>query len=219
MKKTFTINLLVVLVGLSPIIYLLTIWQSIPDTIEAKFEFGSTFEETHGKDALMISTVVVALVGVLLFLVMRNLHRVDPKVNEATPRSTFNKLGAILLIFLTCWNYLFVITSLNNSTIDASIIFAGVGLLITVAGNYMNNLKPNYVAGIRLPWTLNDPENWRLTHRLASKVWFVGGLTLMFISLVLPQHLFIPLFTVVIVILVVVPGVYSFRMYRNKSNS
>jgi hypothetical protein len=49
--------------------------------------------------------------------------------------------------------------------IDISITYAGLALLISVVGNYMGSLKPNYLAGIPLPCTSNDPENWRQTHR------------------------------------------------------
>jgi uncharacterized membrane protein len=218
MKKQFVINLVLVLSALSPIVYLLIVWESIPDSFVTKLEFDNTIEKIQGRDSLMTATIVVSISAALIFLLMRNLRKVDPKVKDSTPKSTFNKLGVLLLIFLTCWNYFFILSVQNNAPINVNITFAGVGLLITVVGNYMSNLKPNYVAGIRLPWTLNDPENWRQTHRMASKVWFVGGLVLILISLALPKNLFLPLFTAVMVVLVLVPSVYSFRMHRNKSN-
>jgi uncharacterized membrane protein len=137
-------------------------------------------------------------------------------VGESTPKSTFNKLGMLLLIFFTCWNYYINISVLKNASINVNVTFAAIGLLITVMGNYMNNLKPNYVAGIRLPWTLNDPENWRSTHRMAGKLWFIGGIVILVVSLILPKELFMPLLTVIMIVLVAVPSVYSFRMYKNK---
>ncbi|MFQ9409913.1 MAG: SdpI family protein [Evtepia gabavorous] len=33
--------------------------------------------------------------------------------------------------------------------------------------------------GIRLPWTLADEDNWAYTHRLAGKVWTIGGLVIL----------------------------------------
>jgi len=47
--------------------------------------------------------------------------------------------------------------------------FAGMGI-------YMPKLKQNYYAGFKLPWTLESEENWNATHRLAGKIWPVGGL-------------------------------------------
>ncbi|MDQ2752120.1 MAG: SdpI family protein, partial [Bacteroidota bacterium] len=36
-------------------------------------------------------------------------------------------------------------------------------------GNNFYNIKPNYFAGYRLPWTLESEENWRKTHHLAVR--------------------------------------------------
>ena len=57
---------------------------------------------------------------------------------------------------------------------------------IIVLGNEMGRLKPNWFAGIRTPWTLSDPENWRRTHRFGGKVFFLAGLLIVVASLLLP---------------------------------
>ena len=33
----------------------------------------------------------------------------------------------------------------------------------------------NYTVGIRLPWTLDDEDNWNHTHRFAGYVWIIAG--------------------------------------------
>ena len=38
-----------------------------------------------------------------------------------------------------------------------------VGSVIVICGNYLPKCKQNYSIGIRLPWTLNDEENWNLS--------------------------------------------------------
>ena len=37
--------------------------------------------------------------------------------------------------------------------------------------------------GIKLPWTLNDEENWNKTHRFAGPCWVIGGIMVMFTGL------------------------------------
>jgi uncharacterized membrane protein len=212
------INILVILFAISPVISLLLTWDSIPETIVTRFKYGPTIEDKQGKEALMIATVVVSAVSVLLYMLLRNLERIDPKVTESTPKSGFNKLGLIICVFMTIGNFLFVWSIRNSATINVNVIFAGVGVLICIVGNYMNNLKPNYVAGIRLPWTLNDPENWRRTHHLAGKLWFLGGILIVIISIVAPGRLLTPLMVVVVLAISVVPGIYSYRIRRNRAN-
>ena len=219
MKKQFIQNTLVILFAISPVIYLLLTWDSMPETIITRFKYGPTLEEEQGKEALMIATVVISAVSILLYVLLRNLEKVDPKVTDTTPKSGFNRLGFILCVFLTISNFLFAWSVMTNATINVNLIFAGVGVLVALAGNYMNSIKPNYMAGIRLPWTLNDPENWRKTHQLASKLWFAGGILLVVISMISSGELLIPLMVAVILVITIIPGIYSYRIYRNKTNS
>jgi uncharacterized membrane protein len=149
---------------------------------------------------------------------MRNIRRIDPKVNDSTPKSTFHKIGVIVTLFLVVFNYFFILSAKNEWTMNIRIFIAVFGLLMVLMGNYMNNIKPNYFAGIRLPWTLNDPENWQRTHLLAGKLWFAGGLVLMIGSFVFAKSILVPFAVTVLVLLVVIPGIYSYKIYRNKLN-
>ena len=91
---------------------------------------------------------------------------------------------------------------------------SGTGLLFAVIGNYLPNLKPNYFAGLRLPWTLENADNWRKTHALAGKLWFAGGLFLAAICLFLPTVIAIITFFVVMTVITIIPCVYSYRLYK-----
>lgn len=216
MKKQFIINALVVLVALSPIGYLLIVWDSIPEQFTTRFEFEKPFEEAQTRHELLVATISIALSGAVLYILMRNLKKVDPKVNEATPKSAFHKLGLTITLFLVIMNYFFITSAKNDWVINTPVLGVFTGLLILMAGNYMNNLKPNYFAGIRLPWTLNDPENWRRTHSLAGKLWFAGGILLIITSFLLPKYLLIPSIVAVFIVIVVIPGIYSYFIYRRK---
>jgi uncharacterized membrane protein len=216
MKKQLIINVLIVLIALSPLGYLFIAWHSIPETFVTKFEFNQSFEKVQSRETLLTSTIILSVVAALLYLLMRNLKKVDPKVDEATPKSSFHKLGLIITLFLVIVNYFFVLSAKNDWVISTNVAVAFFGLLIAFIGNYMNNLKPNYIAGIRLPWTLNDHENWRRTHRFASKLWFIGGIVLIIISFLLSKILLIPAMISVLVVLVLIPSIYSYSLYRSK---
>ena len=216
MKKQLIINLLIVLVALSPLGYLFVTWNSIPGTFVTKFEFPVSFEKIQSRESLLRATTMLSVVSALIYLLMRNLKKIDPNVNEATPKSSFRKLGLIITLFLVILNYFIILSVRNAWIISTHIAVAFFGLLVVCIGNYMNNLKPNLVAGIRLPWTLKDPENWRKTHRLASKLWFTGGIILIVISFLLPGDLLIPVMITLLIILGIIPAIYSYRLYRNK---
>jgi len=91
-----------------------------------------------------------------------------------------------------------------------------VGLLFAVVGNYMYNIKPNYFAGIRLPWTLENEDNWKKTHMLAGKLWFAGGLLVALTALFLPDKIALIFTFSIIILLTIIPTVYSYRLYKKQ---
>lgn len=89
------------------------------------------------------------------------------------------------------------------------------GLLFTVLGNYLPKCKQSFTTGIKIKWTLANEENWYVTHRLAGKLWTVGGFLVMACT-------FLPLVAAACVafslmfILCVVPVIYSWRYYKKQ---
>ena len=50
----------------------------------------------------------------------------------------------------------------------------GLGLLFILLGNFLTRVRPNWIMGIRTPWTLSSEYSWEKTHRWASR-FFVGS--------------------------------------------
>jgi len=88
-------------------------------------------------------------------------------------------------------------------------------LFFAFMGNLMHSIKPNYFAGLRTPWTLEDNDTWRATHRLAGKMWFVGGIILTAIALLLPAKAGMITFMGITFVMVIIPVIYSYVYYKN----
>ncbi len=58
-------------------------------------------------------------------------------------------------------------------------IFAGLGLLFLILGNYLGKFPKNFWVGIRTPWTLASDEVWFKTHRFGGRTFMAGGLLVM----------------------------------------
>ncbi|MDD4445949.1 MAG: SdpI family protein, partial [Eubacteriales bacterium] len=95
------------------------------------------------------------------------------------------------------------------------LVTALVGVLLVVCGNYLPKCRRNYTVGIKLPWTLDSDENWNKTHRFAGPVWVVGGI--LFIATAFFDTLYAGLG--VITVMVALPAVYSYSVYRKQSRS
>jgi uncharacterized membrane protein len=90
-----------------------------------------------------------------------------------------------------------------------------IGLLFTVIGLLLPKIENNYFVGIKVPWTLADPENWNATHKFAGTLWVIGGLLIFAISFIAPKTTF-PISLAIILIMSFVPMIYSYLLYRKK---
>ena len=90
-----------------------------------------------------------------------------------------------------------------------------LGIIFAMIGNYMPKCRQNYTIGIKIVWTLSDEENWNATHRLAGKLWMIGGLLLMLCAF-LPGAVFPWMLPVVLGIMVGVPIIYSWWFSQRK---
>lgn len=66
---------------------------------------------------------------------------------------------------------------------SVNVLISGVvGLLFIGVGNYLPRVKQNYTLGIKTPWALADPENWRRTQRFGGACFMVLGVGLIVMS-------------------------------------
>lgn len=136
----------------------------------------------------------------------------DPKQQNINKKV----LGLVLWIIPVMNVLINVIVYLSalERPVDVSVVLPLVfGALFVVIGNFMPKCKQSYTLGIKLPWTLNDEQNWNATHRLAGKLWVVGGLLTMLTCLLPPVASFCTMMGILLV-MVAIPTVYSYRHYK-----
>lgn len=119
--------------------------------------------------------------------------------------SIIGVLGAIYLTTLA--------VALGYSVSIPKIVGFTVGLLFVLLGNGLGKVKQNYFVGFRLPWTLNNEDNWNKTHRLAGKSMVAAGLIGMISSLLIPGISFVFLIGGVLMA-VTIPTYYSYDLYK-----
>lgn len=210
------LNFFLIFIALLPIIYLFVIWNQIPDIVPLHFNGNMQPDKTGPKSKMWLSTSLLSAISIFLLLLLQNLKRIDPKRRNEPDSSTFSKIGSGILVFITAINFMMITSAYKGAVIFNNFFFPLLGLLFAFIGNYMNNLKPNYFAGIRLPWTLSDDENWRRTHRLAGHLWFWSGLSIAVFALFFPARIIFPILITVIIIMTIIPIVYSYSIFKNK---
>lgn len=90
-----------------------------------------------------------------------------------------------------------------------------MGLLFALIGNYMPKTKMNYTIGIKVAWAYTSEENWAATHRFAGRAWVIAGVLMMLCGF-LPNGWAVTVMIVMIVIMCVLPIIYSWRFYKKE---
>ena len=194
-----------------PIIVGLIMWNKLPDKIPTHWNAAGEVDGWSSK-----AFAVFGLPG-FLFAV----HWICLLASSADPKKQ-NIEGKVLnIVFWVCpvisvlGAVLMYGTALGMQFAVEKIIPSLVGITFIIIGNYLPKCKQSYTMGIKLPWTLNDEDNWNRTHRLGGKLWVVCGLILI-VSMVLPSHFMFAAFLVIITVAVLVPTVYSYLIFREK---
>jgi len=173
-------------------------------------------DQMAGKSELWVPTAIMASCALFVYVLMNNINKIDPKRNGAPIPASFRRLGVVVVAFVSFISLLIIIQCTSRGHMSIALLVPAIGLLFACIGNYLPALKPNYFAGIRVPWALNSESNWKKTHQLAGKLWFWGGLCLAFISLFLPTAAGILVLLATITVLSVIPAVYSYQLFRKE---
>ncbi|HMX78838.1 MAG TPA: SdpI family protein [Ferruginibacter sp.] len=218
MKQSKTTGLIPLLFLLIPWLYLAFIWGDLPDRIPTHFGITGAPDAFGNRNEIVIAPAIMTITGILLFVLLRNIHKIDPKkkYTEATV-SAMAKIATAVLLLLSAVTIFILYWTTQGKIAGFTALFCLLGLFFTYLGNLMHSVKPNYFVGFRTPWTLENEQNWRKTHQLASKVWFTGGILLTVLSFLLPVKILLVVFVGILLIMTLIPLVYSYRMYRSMS--
>jgi uncharacterized membrane protein len=216
MKKRLP-NSVAILIALVPIIYLATIWQSLPQTVPVHFNAEMKPDRMGDKSELWLVAGLMTGASILVYFLLTNVHKIDPK-RKGQPQSgaAFQKLGIGIVVFISALGVL-ILQAAKGNTVLHNFLFPLLGLLFAFIGNYMVSIKPNYFAGFRLPWTLSNDENWRKTHQLGGRLWFAGGMLIAVGCLFLPGTIAFPFFLGLVFLMIIIPAVYSYRLFKKQS--
>jgi uncharacterized membrane protein len=153
---------------------------------------------------------VLVLLGLAILTPL--LPCISPRKFEITPFA--NVYGVLMLVIQGVLLVIFTCALLAGAghQVPISLIAAlSVGVLLMVIGNYMGKLRKNFFIGIRTPWTLASDVVWERTHRFAGPLFVAAGAAWIGLSFVRaqPGWMFVP-----VVAAAVLPGVYSYVVYR-----
>ncbi|HTM65916.1 MAG TPA: SdpI family protein [Flavipsychrobacter sp.] len=205
---------------LLPLLYLFLVWGKLPEQVPTHFNIRGLPDEYSSRSSLAGITVLLCVIVLICYYLLHFLYKIDPRLVNKPSSPAIEKIAVVVAIFLTAINFTVLFSSLNPAGQWVSKLKGPLlGLLLTFLGYYMYSLKSNYFVGIRVPWTLDSNYNWRKTHQLAGVIFFIGGLSICIASLLFSPEITEYFLMSAIVLMVIIPTVYSFILFKNRDTT
>lgn len=205
-KKSLPLLLITSVIIVIPMLIGLTLWNMLPDQLPIQWNIEGEVDGYSSK-AMAVFALPLFLLAMHWFCTLVTCS--DPKHQDISNKTMTLVLWICPLLSLLLGSVVYA-AALGFGISVEIIIPLFLGALFIVIGNYMPKCKQNYTIGIKLPWTLNDPENWNKTHRLAGVLWVIGGVVIMGSAFL--GTLWIPMASSAV--MVIVPTIYSYCYYR-----
>ena len=205
-KKNLPKLIITSLITLIPILIGVILWDKLPDQVPVHWDVNGAVDGYATKTQAVFAMPLVLVAFQWVCVLGTSL---DPKKQNVNDKLFSLVLWIIPIISLLCNSMVFA-TALGHKVSVEIIMPLFMGALFVIIGNYMPKCKQSYTLGIKLPWTLDDEENWNKTHRMAGFLWVIGGVVIMATAF-LGIFWF---FFVVLIPMVIVPTIYSYLLYK-----
>ena len=205
-KKNLKTIILTSLITLLPILIGIILWDQLPESLPTHWNVSGNIDGWSSKTFVVFAFPFI-LLAMHLFVIISTLADPKHKNHPGKMLHIVYWLVPVLSVVLTALTYY---TGMGKDIPMETIAPTITGILFIALGNYMPKCRQNYTIGVKLPWTLNSEENWNKTHRLAGWVFVFGGTVITvlgFFGLTWPLLAVLP-------ILIIVPSVYSYILYR-----
>jgi len=210
--KTESLPIIMVLLAFIASIYF---YAHFPARVITHWDFAGN---ANGWSSAAFAAFFFPLLNLGMYLLLLFLPYLDPREDRYKDfRSAYHIIKNFLVFFLVV---IYFITSLNNLGYNLSVSLYTpilVGLLFFILGNYMGKLKSNWFIGMRNPWTLSSEMVWNKTNRLAGKLFMLAGV-FMTLEAFAPEQIKIPLFITMLTVVVLVPNIYSFIIFKKEKS-
>ena len=210
-KNNKTTLIISSLITLSPILIGLILWNSLPEAMTTHWGIDGAADGSMSR-ALAVFLMPLLLLGLHWLCVMITAR--DEKNLDQNGKVVSMVLWIVPIISLVTSGIIYAVAMGAEPSVVLFIIPI-LAIMFIIIGNYLPKCKQNNTIGIKLVWTLANEENWNATHRLAGRVWFIGGF-LMLPLMLAPDMIAIFAVLPIAIMLGLIPTVYSYLYYQKQ---
>ena len=200
-----------ILLSLLPISFLAFVWSTLPQQVPLQWGLNGEVNRYGDKMELLI----IGLLPVFLYALFLFIPMIDPKKRLDAMGNKFYTIRLITALFIAIL-FTYIIYSVKEETLtNPNYLFMIIGGFFVMLGNYFKTIKPNYFVGIRTPWTLENEDIWKTTHKFAGKLWVAGGLLIIISSFIFNEQTALTVFFIITGIITLIPIAHSYLQFKN----
>lgn len=205
-KKNWKVLTLTTIVMLLPVLAGLILWNQLPEKMPTHWNAAGEVDGWSSKAFAIFGLPLIMVAAQWLCMLGT---AADPK-RKNHPEKVLHLVLWIIPVLSVVLHAVTYATALGHSVPIEVVMPILIGLIFTIIGNYMPKCKQNYTIGIKIPWTLDNEENWNKTHRFAGFLWTICGLLIMLTGFFGGFWVFLP----ITLLMVLAPIIYSYILHR-----
>ncbi len=189
----------------------LWIRSKLPPMLAIHFNLSGEPDQYSNRDAVIVIMPMLALFSsILIDFFLRSDEAFYKKLENRIASAQIN-LGITVLLMCIYLGQIFI--GLNHEIRNFSFLSFGFGLFLLVVSFPLKKLDPNFIVGIRLPWTMAQVDNWKKTHLLASQLMLPMSFVLIGLSFF---NQFNTLAITLFVACFLIPSLYSYALGKRQ---
>ena len=205
-KKNLKVLIITSVILLLPILAGLILWNQLPEQMPTHWNAAGEVDGWSGKAFAVFGLPLIMVAAQWLCMLGT---AADPKKNNHSEKVLHLVLWIIPVLSVVLHAVTYA-TALGHAVPMEVVMPILIGLIFTIIGNYMPKCKQNYTIGIKIPWTLDNEENWNRTHRFAGWLWTFCGIAIMCTGFFGGFWVFLP----VTLLMVLAPIIFSYVLHR-----
>lgn len=150
---------------------------AMPETVPTHWGVDGAADGWSDKGSTIFMGVIMPILMLVLLFAVPFFDPRGASFNRF--KGIYQGFSAAFTVFMIVIAWLTPATALGlipeSGSLVSTLVFGFFGLLLVGLGVAMPHIEPNYTFGVRIPWTLNDSDNWRRTHRFAGPVFVIMG--------------------------------------------
>jgi uncharacterized membrane protein len=191
-------------------------WFQLPADAQVPIHWGAD-GQANGYASKTVGLLLLPLVTLGVAALFWIIPVIEPRrANILKSGKAYAAIWVAVVLMLAALDVVAVAAAMGAELDMTLIVFVATGALFIVIGNYLPKVRPNYMVGIRTPWTLASDLSWDRTHRVGGRLFVLEGLVFILIGLVrpAPEALVVVLIGGIAVMLVFVFA-YSYRVWKS----